>query len=259
MFSDVRAAVRGAACRLDAASDVDRRTAGYPRYKLGLGRVGLWKLTAWSWNLPGDLQGANMVWPVLEWYVWMYEASGSPKQHSSEFAECYSIVFVTVDVSTDSILNLFMVMEFRRLLFISTKTSMFSCFMFSCNMLAVIQDLMSMTRYWMLLIIWCYDSILFGLKAMYSYVIGIWKFHWYYRAIAPSGLYTGWRMFGQVVIPGALRKTDFDMMTVNNWYNNGLSPLSTIGSEPVQWGTSDTHIMQSKQQYTRVYDIKCIR
>ena len=172
-----RAAVRGAACRLDAASDVDRRTAGYPRYKLGLGRVGLWKLTAWSWNLPGDLQGANMVWPVLEWYVWMYEASGSPKQHSSEFAECYSIVFVTVDVSTDSILNLFMVMEFRRLLFISTKTSVFSCFMFSCNMLVVIQDLMSMTRYWMLLIIWCYDSILFGLKAMYSYVIDIWKFH----------------------------------------------------------------------------------
>ena len=65
---------------------------------------------------------------------------------------------------------------------------MFSCSMFSCNMLAVIQDLMSMTRFWMLLVIWCYDSILFGLKAMYSYVIGIWKLHWYYRAIAPSGV-----------------------------------------------------------------------
>ena len=175
MFSDVRAAVRGAACRLDAAYDVDRRTAGYLRYKLGLGCVGLCKLTAWSWNLPGDLQGGIMVWPVLEWYVRMYEAWGSPKQHSSEFAECYSIVAVTVDVSTESILILFVVMEFRRLLFISTKTSMFSCSMFSCNMLAVIQDLMSMTRFWMLPIIWCYDSILFGLKAMYSYVIGIWK------------------------------------------------------------------------------------
>ena len=79
-------------------------------------------------------------------------------------------------------------MAFRRLMFISTKTSMFSCSMFSSNMLAIIQDLMSMTRFWMWLIIWCYDSILFGLKAMYSYVIGIWKFHWYYRAIAPSGV-----------------------------------------------------------------------
>ena len=75
----------------------------------------------------------------------------------------------------------------------------------------------------------------------------------------PAGLYTGWRIFGQVVIPGALRNTDFDMMTVHHWCNNGLSPLSTIGSEPVQWGIPDTHIMQSKQQYTRVYNIKCTR
>ena len=99
----------------------------------------------------------------------MYEASGSPKQHSSEFAECYSIV-VTVDVSIDSIFHGNIISE---ALFISTKTSMFSCSMFSCNILAVIQDLMSMTRFWMLLIMWCYDSILFRLKATYSYVIGI--------------------------------------------------------------------------------------
>ena len=73
-----------------------------------------------------------------------------------------------VYISIESILIMFMVMGFLRLLFISAKTFVLS--MFSYNMLAVIQDLMSVTQVWMLLMIKCNDSALFGLKAIYSYV-----------------------------------------------------------------------------------------
>ena len=98
------------------------------------------------------------------------------------------LTLLAVDISNESILILFMVMGFLRLLFISTKTSVLS--MFSCNMFAVIQDLMSMKQFWMLLMIRGNDSALFGLKAMYSCVSSAyrWKFSWYFRAIAPSGV-----------------------------------------------------------------------
>ena len=55
------------------------------------------------------------------------------------------LTLFAIDILIESILILFMVMGFLRLLFISTKTSVLS--MFSCNMLAVIQDLMSMTQF----------------------------------------------------------------------------------------------------------------
>ena len=76
------------------------------------------------------------------------------------------LTLLAVDTSIESFFILFMVMGCLRLLFISTKTSVLS--MFSYNMLAVIQDLMSMTPFWMLLMI--NDSALFGLKALYSCV-----------------------------------------------------------------------------------------
>ena len=95
---------------------------------------------------------------------------------------------LAVDTSIESILILFMVMGFLRLLFISTKTSVLS--MFCCNMIAVIQDLMSMTQFWMLLMTRGNDSALFGLNAMCSCVSSAarWKFSWYFRAITPSGV-----------------------------------------------------------------------
>ena len=61
------------------------------------------------------------------------------------------LTLLAVDISNESILILFMLMGFLRLLFISTKTYVLS--MFSCNMLVVTQDLMSMTQFWMLLMI----------------------------------------------------------------------------------------------------------
>ena len=78
------------------------------------------------------------------------------------------LTLLAVDISIESILILFMVVGFLRLLFISTKTSVLS--MFSCNMLAVIQDLMSTTQFWMLLMTRGNDSALFGLNDMYSCV-----------------------------------------------------------------------------------------
>ena len=70
---------------------------------------------------------------------------------------------LAVDISIEYILILYMAMEFLRLVFISTKTFVLS--MFSCNMLAVIQDFMPMKQCWMLLMIKCFDSALLGLKA----------------------------------------------------------------------------------------------
>ena len=90
------------------------------------------------------------------------------------------------DISIESILILLILIEFLRFLLISTKTSVLS--LFSSNMLAVIQDLMSMTQFFMSLTMRGNDSALFGLKAMYSCVSSAqrWKFIWYFRAIAPS-------------------------------------------------------------------------
>ena len=145
--------MKGVACQPSAASGVDRRAAGDLRYRLGLDHLGLCKPTMRSWNQSGDWQGASVVRPVLVWYGWIYAVWGPPEQHSSEFAEYDSIVYLgcrttgccnsrlkpselkalsniaprfltllAIDISIESILILFMVMGFLRLLFISTKS-----------------------------------------------------------------------------------------------------------------------------------------
>ena len=75
-----------------ATSGVDPRAVGDLWYKLDY--VGLCKPAIRSWNRPSDWQGASVVWSVLVWYGWIYAAWGPPEQHSSEFAEYDSIVYL---------------------------------------------------------------------------------------------------------------------------------------------------------------------
>ena len=202
MISNDRVAVKGVPCQPSAASGVDRRSAGDLRYRLGLDHLGLCKPVMRSWNRSGDWQGASVVWPVLVWYGWIYAAWGRPEQHLllETFGFCWCwincrwqnqadlqmeftktselkalsniaprfLTLLAVDISIESILILFTVMGFLRLLFISTKTSVLS--MFRCNMTAVIQHLMSMTQFWMLLMARGNDSALIDWNDMYSCV-----------------------------------------------------------------------------------------
>ena len=98
------------------------------------------------------------------------------------------IMLLAVDISIESHLISFIEMGFLRRLFISSNISALS--MFNVSIVPVIQDLMSMTQFWMLLIIRGNDSALFGLKAMYSCVSLAYRreFSRYFRAIAPSGV-----------------------------------------------------------------------
>ena len=93
-ISNDRAAVKGVTCQPSAASVVDRRAAGDLRYRLWLDHLGLCKPAMRSWNQFGDWQGASVVRPVLVWYGWIYAVWGPPEQHSSEFAEYDSIVYL---------------------------------------------------------------------------------------------------------------------------------------------------------------------
>ena len=94
MFSEERVAVRGAACQLRPASWVDQRAAGDLWYKLGLDNLGLCKPPVWSWNPPGDWQGARAMWPVLVWCGWIYTAQGPTQQHSSKYTEYKSTLYL---------------------------------------------------------------------------------------------------------------------------------------------------------------------
>ena len=93
-ISNDRAAVKGVACQPSAASGVDRRAAGDLRYRLGLDHLGLCKPAMRSWNQSGDLQGDSVVWPVRVWSGWFCAVWGPPEQHSSEFAEYDSIIYL---------------------------------------------------------------------------------------------------------------------------------------------------------------------
>ena len=93
-ISNDRAAVKGVTCQPSAASGVDHRAVGDLRYRLGLDHLEICNPAMRSWNRSGDLQGASVVWPVLVWYGWICAAWGPPEQHSSEFTEYDSIVYL---------------------------------------------------------------------------------------------------------------------------------------------------------------------
>ena len=89
--------------------------------------------------------------------------------------------------------NVFMPMGFLKLLFISTKTSVLT--MFICNMLVVIQDLMSMTQLWVLLmtrgIVWLECHVKLCVISISLPEISL--------LLRPAVLCTGWIVLGQVL------------------------------------------------------------
>ena len=93
-ISNDRAAVKGVACQPSAASGVDHMAAEDLRYRLGLDHLELCKPATRAWNRSGDWKGASVVWPVLVWYGWTCAAWGPDEQHSSEFAEYDSVVYL---------------------------------------------------------------------------------------------------------------------------------------------------------------------
>ena len=67
VFSDIetgsRVAVRRAACQLNTASGLECRATGHPRYKLGLGLLGIYK--ARFYNHPDDFLRPSVLRQVL--------------------------------------------------------------------------------------------------------------------------------------------------------------------------------------------------